>query len=135
MTRTFQDSRERSTRATPDSDARSLCVPVENVRNDLLLETSLSNYARARVLRPVAAVSSIMMLSSAPSHPHLLNGIRVRHFLSPAASTQRFRRSEQAASVRRLVTVLVHYFLSGPGTFSFERFCNDLAGAQMTFHE
>jgi hypothetical protein len=86
MTRTFQDSRERSTRATPDSDARSLCVPVENVRNDLLLETSLSNYARARVLRPVAAVSSIMMLSSAPSHPHLLNGIRVRHFLSPAAS-------------------------------------------------
>jgi hypothetical protein len=82
MTRTFQNSRERSTRATPDSDARSLCIPVENVRNDLLLETLLSNYGRAGVLRLVEAVSSVMLLNSAPSHPHLLNRIRVRHFLS-----------------------------------------------------
>jgi hypothetical protein len=77
MTRTFQDSRERSTRATPDSDARSLCVSVENVRNDLLLETLLSKYARARVLHLVAAVSSIMLPNPAP---------RVRHSLSPVAS-------------------------------------------------
>jgi hypothetical protein len=123
MTRTFQNSRERSTRATPDSDARSLCVSVENVRNDLLLETLLSKYARARVLHLVAAVSSIML-----PHP----GCDILYLRWRPIHC--FRRSEYAAPFRRLITVLVHYFLSGPGTFS-ERFCNDLAGAQMMIHE